>query len=217
MSNRLFISKNNSETVQLGEFLSSKNIDLISHSFLHFEGIDFELESTYDIVFFTSPRSVIFFKATCEVPRGAKIACTGSKTAELLKALGYFVDFKGEKSGDIKSVANSFEEWANGRTVLFPISNLSLRTISSQLKSETVQEVEVYKTIIQGSEIASSDYYVFTSPSNVSGFLMANKIPTKGKIIAWGTSTEEALVENGFKVDTTLIESSIDELINVLN
>lgn len=217
MSKRLFISKNSSETVQLGAFLNSKNIGLISHSFLHFEGIEFELESTYDIVFFTSPRSVIFFKAIYDVPKSVKIACTGSKTAELLKALGYTVDFKGEKSGDIQSVADSFEKWAEGRMVLFPISDLSLRTISSNLSPESVIEVEVYKTIIQGIKVAPSDYYVFTSPSNVQGFLMENQIPTEGKIIAWGTSTEEALVANGFKIDTTLIESSIDELIIVLN
>ena len=217
MSNRLFISKNNAETENLSTFLSSRDTELLSHSFLHFEGVKFEVDSNYDIIFFTSPRSVLFFKAVLDIPNTVKIACTGSKTAELLEALGHQVDFKGEQSGEIHHVATTFKHWANGRKVLFPMSDISLRTVSSQLDLNSVIEVEVYKTIIKGFKIDACDGYVFTSPSNVEGFLMENDIPTQCQIIAWGTSTQNALTQKGFKVNYTLQESSIESLIEYLS
>lgn len=217
MSTRLFISKNISELGQLQTFLANKNTELIAHSFLHFEGIDFELESTYDIIFFTSPRSVIFFKAIYEIPGKVKIACTGSKTAELLQTLGYRVDFTGTKSGDIQSVAKEFKAWSGGQKVLFPISTKSLKTISSELEESTVIEVEVYETKIQGKAIEDCDTYVFTSPSNVEGFIIDNAIPSSSRIIAWGTSTADSLEQNGFHVNHVLNDSSIPSLIALLN
>ena len=68
-------------------------------------------------------------------------------------------------------------------------------------------------TIIKGFKIAPCDIYIFTSPSNVAGFLMENEVPTQAKIIAWGASTQEALTQKGFKVNYTLKESSIESLI----
>ncbi|MDG1147082.1 MAG: uroporphyrinogen-III synthase [Crocinitomicaceae bacterium] len=213
MTKRLFISKNSTDTNNLSAFLSPQNTALISHSFLQFEGLNFKIDTNYDVIFFTSPRSVLFFKATLDIPRHVKIACTGSKTAELLEKMGYKVEFKGEQSGDIHHVADAFKIWAKNRTVLFPMSDISLRTVSSQLDSDSVVEVVVYKTIIKGFKIAPCDIYIFTSPSNVAGFLMENEVPTQAKIIAWGASTQEALTQKGFKVNYTLKESSIESLI----
>jgi uroporphyrinogen-III synthase len=130
--------------------------------------------------------------------------------------LGCKVDFKGEHSGDIQHVANTFKHWAKNRRVLFPMSDISLRTISSQLDSDSIIEVIVYKTIIKGLKIDSCSTYVFTSPSNVEGFLMENDIPTQARIIAWGSSTQETLAQKGFKVDHTLKESSVESLIEYL-
>ena len=216
MPKRIFISKSNSESVDLSASLSSQNTELITHSFLHFEGIEFNVEAPYDIIFFTSPRAVLFFKARLDIPREVKIACTGKKTADSLAILGYHVDFKGEKSGDIQQVAAKFKTWAEDRTVLFPISDISLHTISSQLNLNFVIEVEVYKTIIKGIRVEPCDTYVFTSPSNVDGFLIENEVPIKARIIAWGTSTQDALIQKGFKVEHTMEESSIKSLVEYL-
>jgi uroporphyrinogen-III synthase len=216
MSKRLFISKNNSESLDLSISLSSYKTELIMHSFLHFKAIEFKVDAPYDIIFFTSPRAVRFFKAQLDIPRGVKIACTGSKTADSLSALGCQVDFQGEKSGDIQQVAAKFKTWAKDKRVLFPISDISLRTISSQLNLNSVIEVEVYKTILRGMRVDPCDIYVFTSPSNVAGFLIENKVPIEARIIAWGTSTQNALIQKGFKVEHTMKESSIKSLIDYL-
>lgn len=214
---RLFISKNTSEIKALVDFLVDRNETIVNHSFLSFEPIDFEAQSQFDVIFFSSPRAVIFYKAKQDIPKDTLIACTGIKTAELLKAMGYQIDFIGEKSGDINTVAQSFKTWAGDKKVLFPISSISLKSISSVLNAEQVIELEVYKTSIQAKEIETCETYVFTSPSNVEGFLLKNSIPPKATVIAWGSSTETKLLEAGVPVNHTLGQSSISELINFLN
>ena len=216
MSKRLFISKSNSECEYLNQFLAEKNIKLFSVSFIKFQGIKFNIDFSYDIIFFSSPRSVVFFKECEKIPKNIKVACTGSKTAELLLKMGHKIDFIGRTSGDIGKIADEFNIWSENRTVLFPISDISLKTISSKLNKSRVFEIIVYKTIINSSKIIPCDIYVFTSPSNVDGFLQKNDIINKSIIIAWGTSTEKHLIKRGFKVRHTLNDSSVNSLIKYL-
>ncbi|MCH2229584.1 MAG: uroporphyrinogen-III synthase [Crocinitomicaceae bacterium] len=217
MSSRLFISKNTSEVTELISHLENQNAEVIAHSFLQFEAIEFAIAQTYDIIFFSSPRSVLFFKSRSDIPINTLIACTGPKTAQLLKSMGHKINFVGEKSGDINSVAESFKIWAGEKTVLFPISNLSLRSISSALDPNQVIELDVYKTSFKEKKIDACQTYVFTSPSNVEGFLLKNRIPQEAKVIAWGTSTASKLVESRIEVNHTLEESSVAQLIKILN
>ena len=216
MSKSLFISKSNSESEYLNQFLAEKNIKLFSVSFLKFQGVKFKIDFNYDIIFFTSPRSVLFFKEDKKIPKNIKIACTGSKTADLLLQMGHKIDFIGKASGNIEKIAEEFNIWSENKNVLFPISDISLKTISSKLNTNRVFEVIVYKTIINSSKIIPCDIYVFTSPSNVDGFLQKNDITNQSIIIAWGTSTEKHLVKNGFKVSHTLNDSSVNSLIKYL-
>ena len=216
MAKRVFISKNASETQELQSFLTARGDKLVSHSFLSFEQLPFELNEKYDVIFFGSPRGVIFFKSRCTIAPDTVIACTGNKTAELLSQLGYEVAFKGENSGDISTVASEFKAWCGSRKVLFPSSDISLKSISSSFPDAQKVELPVYKTIINSKTIEPCDSYVFTSPSNVTGFLSSNVIPENSDIIAWGESTAKALKENGLSVTYTLADSSIESLIDYL-
>ena len=218
LAHKVFISKQASEVQDLNNFLNSNGDRLVAHSFLHFEKIEFELESNYDVVFFGSPRAVIFFKAQATIPENVLIACAGAKTAELLKHTGHTVDFEAVNSGKMKDVAQEFKAWCDGKHVLFPSSDLSLKTVSSVFAEEQKTEIAVYSTQIKGKEIESSDTYVFTSPSNVTGFLEANSvIPEGAKVIAWGESSAAALTERGIIVDEILSVASIGSLIEALN
>jgi len=60
------------------------------------------------------------------------------------------------------------------------------------------------------------DFIIFTSPSNVNGFLFDNSISDYCKIIAWGKTTENHLISKGFKVNYTLNTASENELIEIL-
>lgn len=214
MAHKVFISKEASEVRELDNFLNSNGDRLIAHSFLHFEKLEFELETKFDVIFFGSPRAIIFFKAQQAIPADVLIACAGAKTAELLEHIGHPPDFIGVNSGKMKDVAAKFKEWCGNKHVLFPTSDLSLKTVSSLFDDAQKTEITVYSTQIKGKEIEASDTYVFTSPSNVKGFLESNtSLPENAKVIAWGESTAAALTENDILVTEILSVASIGSLL----
>ena len=231
LSKRLFISKNASEIDPFRSQFTELGFDVEAHSFLSFSGVAFEVAHAYDVIFFGSPRAVIFFKAGSSIREGAAIACIGAKTAELLRSMGHVVSFCGEKSGDPGVVGREFLLFVRSRTatpfreaqhgaigprVLFPVSDRSLGTISGVIPEDQKEVVVVYSTEVKGKLVGLSDVYVFTSPSNVDGYLLENSIPKGAQVVAWGKSTEGALRLKGVEVDFTLGESGFEELIGWL-
>lgn len=216
MSKFLFISKDYNEVESLASYLSQKKITLIAQSFLHFEPVPFTVEKPFDIIFFSSPRSVLFFSLLHKIPENTLIACPGNKTAELLSNLGYTVSFIGEKSGNINETINAFKKWCGNKKVLFPSSDKSLQSFSSQLPDNQKEIITVYETRIVSKPLEYCDIYVFTSPSNVEGFLNLNEIPDHAKVYSWGESTTAYLKQHGIIVTETLENSSIEDLIKVL-
>jgi uroporphyrinogen-III synthase len=76
--------------------------------------------------------------------------------------------------------------------------------------------VEVYKTSLNRTKIWICDCYVFTSPTNVRAFLLANDRSSLKNVIAWGKSTENELVKNKIPVMKTLQTGTMIELENFL-
>lgn len=217
MTKHLFISKNYAEVQELDHFLNGKGIALIAQSFIHFEPVPFEIKNPFDILFFSSPRSFLFFHQLYKIPDHILIACPGNKTAALIQEMGYTVSFFGPKSGNIHETAENFKSWSENKRVLFPCSDRSLNTVSSALPASQVEQVIVYKTITVSKPLAYCDMYVFTSPSNVEGFFKLNTIPDSAEIYSWGQSTTQALQNQGVHVKTTLENSSVEDLISVLS
>lgn len=216
MKKRVFISKNENETQELTTLLQKYETHLVSHSFLKFEQNEFEIDLTFDVIFFSSPRSFIFYKSRYEIPQNALIATTGNTTKELLESLDYSVGFSGVSSGKISTVAQDFKEWCGSKKVLFPISNISKKTVSSLFTENQKTEVIVYNTLVEASSIEKCDTYVFTSPSNVRGFLLKNEIPLNAQIISWGESTSNELKANNLSIHKELETASMNELTEVL-
>jgi uroporphyrinogen-III synthase len=210
----VFISKNANEINKLQSFCSASGFSLIARSMIGFEPVPFGVKSDFDVVFFSSPRSVMFFLREFSPGSKTKIAAVGDKTAELLSALGYTVDFIG--AGDPQKTSSDFREWVGDKRVLFPISSNSLRSISKDLKDDQKEEVVVYETIPTPSTVQPCDIYFFTSPSNVNAFMAGNELPSnKSKVFAWGSSTSSALKEEGLE-HTVMSKPSISEVINIL-
>ncbi len=216
MTKKVFISKHDHEVADFKKQLSESDFQLISESFLRFQTTEFNLEKNYDIIFFGSIRSVIFLRAGIDLGNAKAIACIGTKTASILTELGHPVDFVGKSSGDPSQVAKDFKKWCGNRRVLFPLSNRSLKSISSVFPAEQVEETVVYQTELIKKEIQQCDIYIFTSPSNVKGFLLQNDLPEICEVIAWGKSTEQALMDVNINADYCLEESSFRELIEHL-
>jgi len=237
VSKRIFISKNASEIEAYREQLETKGYEIIAHSFLSFSPVEFNVKHDYDVIFFGSPRAVAFFTNAQSISSSAKIACVGSKTAEVLESMGHSVDFVGEKSSDPKSVAEDFKGWVEGRTstalsprgygsegvahnprrVLFPISNRSLKTIVSVIPENQKEVVVIYATEVTGKVVPECDVYAFSSPSNVEGFFEHNTLPDNCEVIAWGKSTEGALEEMGVGIGRIFSLTSLEGLISSIH
>ena len=216
MVKSIFISKNPDEVRVLFDFLLENDQSLIAQSFLSFEKVKFTVAKNFDIVFFNSPRSVQFFLESYDIESDTVIACTGFKTAEIIASFGYSVHFIGNEASKTSQIAREFKEWSKGRSVLFPISNISLKTISSVFSEEEKEELIVYNTNFEAEEIPNCDTYIFTSPSNVRGFLLNNTIPNNAKVISWGESTTRELGASGIVVNHVLLHATIEELFDIL-
>jgi uroporphyrinogen-III synthase len=211
----IFISKNASELPLLSAFCVSHQFTLSAHSLITFNALSFEMNVSYDVVFFSSIRAAAFFLAQEKLPEHCQIACVGAVTAKKINALGFGVSFIGEQAGNPLHVAEMFKIWLGERRVLFPLSTVSKRTIVEQIPIAQRIEVAIYETCALPLKIEKSDYLIFTSPSNVESYLLQNEI--NGNIlIAWGTTTRNALEAKGFSVDFTLQEANEENLITYL-
>ncbi|MDB2657129.1 uroporphyrinogen-III synthase [Crocinitomicaceae bacterium] len=218
MLKSIFISKHSGETLELQQFADASDIQLTSKSFLEFKPVAFELPSNFDVLFFGSPRAVVFFQSRHAIPNNVLLASVGGKTTGLLQSMGHEVAFSGENKGSISEVAEYFQKWLGDRKVLFPVSTKSLGTISKGLPAHQALHVECYETVIIDHQLNSAfDAYVFTSPSNVEGFFAKNALPKSSTVIAWGESTHLALSAKEVTTTTVLSNPSISELINVLS
>ena len=216
MKKQLFISKNFNEIQDLNDFCNKKAILIIAHSFLQFEAIPFKIEESYDAIFFGSPRAVDFFLSQEIIPANTILGCIGEITAQSLIKFGLKSDYTGKTSGDASMIAKEFKAFVGDKKVLFPQSNISNRSVSSVFDSIQIIEISIYKTAVYSKSIPNSNIYIFTSPSNVDGFLEENQINESSIVIAWGKTTEKHLLEKKMTVNHVLKNASIKELINFL-
>ncbi len=209
-SKRLFISKSIDELELLPSFCLENDIQLTAHSFLSFEPIPFEIETDFEIVFFASPRSAHFFMSRFDCSNKL-IAVAGENTRKFVEKEGFQVHFSPENSGNVTESSLEFSQWVAGRKVLFSLSNLSQKSYSKNLNADQFQTVLTYKTQISTEKIEINSIYVFTSPSNVTGFLASNTIPPTAQIIAWGETTYNKLQDFASKKQLVLMKQSSEE------
>jgi uroporphyrinogen-III synthase len=211
----LFISREPEEVAELSTYCQENSISLIAKSLIKFEAVPFEVTAPYDVVFFSSIRAADFFLDHITPPPTTLFACIGARTAEKLKNRGINCHFIGDQSGKPEMVAEEFRKWVWDRTVLFPQSARSNRSIVSVLDPQQCIEATVYTTLPDCKPIPESSVYVFSSPSNLDSFLECNEAP-QGKIIAWGETTRRSAEKKGLNVHSTLSNSDDAELISIL-
>jgi uroporphyrinogen-III synthase len=206
----VFISKDPEELNPVLHQLWSDGL-IAAQSLLVYNAQDFKCLTDFDIVFFASIRAAQFYLAKCTAPK--LIACAGAETAQKLKVqFGLNADFIAQQSGDPDQEALAFNSWRGERKVLFPSSNLSLGTYTKPIPESEKSVVNVYRTDYKTLEIKAHQVYIFSSPSNVMAFFQCNQIPENAQVIAWGKSTEKALLSKGIKVGHILLKSQQEEL-----
>lgn len=199
--------------------IEKRNAKLINTSMISFEEVDFQCPAneTYDTVFFSSPRSVIYFLEKCQLASNTLVGCIGKTTKQSIADKGIEVSFVGNKSGRPTDIAKAFKQFVGSKKVLFPQSDRSNRSMQQQLSDEQVINLIVYKTVLTPVKLQEHpDILVFTSPSNVESYIQVNEVRSDQQVIAWGETTEKFLNANGLKVSHVLKNASFNELTSYL-
>lgn len=217
MKTNLFFSSESKRNGLLQKFCLEKAVHLTDRSLISFEKIPFELNQPFDVVFFSSPRSVEYFFSENYLISDYKIACVGSGTANALKVRNITPDFIGENSADPERVGVEFVHWLKDKSVLFPVSKRSNNTIFSCVPVNQRIKVVCYDTILTPQQIDLHEWYVFTSPSNVESFLLKNNLPPTAQIVSWGKTTAACLRSQSIEPTYTLQDSSEEALVALLS
>lgn len=213
----VFISKDVSDLGDLPSVLKSMQIKGIYHSLIQFDGVSFDLNCTFEVIFFPSVRAAQFLLNSKQIDLSSYIlACSGRQTEKRLRDLGYDCEFVGENAGNPDEVSRAFSAWLGQRKVLIPHSNLSSLSIGTFIRNEQMVAVEVYKTLLSDVTVDPCELYVFSSPSNIQSFFKTNRPKTNSKLVVWGQSSLKTLKSFGYDGDFILKEGTLNELKNVL-
>ncbi len=201
------------------DFLSDRNIELVDTPMIRFVGESFECPkaSDYDIVFFSSPRSVEFFLNHCKIEKDKIVASIGRATSEVLEGRNVPIHFQAVNSGRPKEISKSFSKIVKDKRVLFPQSSRSNRSMQQSLSKDQVLDLVIYNTDLDPKILSEKpEIIVLTSPSNAEAYLLSNSISDNQKVVAWGKTTEQYLLKEKIKVWHTLVQSSFEELTTLL-
>lgn len=212
----VFISRTAIPNGPLHAFCAENNLRLIDNSLVTFKSVAFdEQQIKTNVIFFTSPRSVNFyFQGTTY--ENQLLATVGEATAKELEKHKLSTHFIGQIASNPKQVAKAFKTWLGNKTVLFPQSQRSNRTMQSELNPDQYIDLVVYETHLETKKLKySPNYLVFTSPSNAEAYLLLNEITNEQVVLSFGTTTSKYLDDQGVK-NHCLNEPTEDAVVELL-
>lgn len=108
------------------------------------------------------------------------------------------IDFVGD-AVNVHEVGKAFEKTVNGGTCLFPVSNISKRTIQKYFSDQSkVFDLVVYNTFEKTEfDDPNTDVLIFTSPSNARAYFKNIDLKDGQKVISIGPTTGTQLEELG--------------------
>jgi hydroxymethylbilane synthase len=173
---------------------ASLPIDWVCESLISTQSLSFQLPvQAFDWIFFSSREAVHhFYLAKPELPT-VRCGAIGPSTANALRPF-VAIDFVGQ-SADTAQVAEAFSLLVRGETVLFPGSDISLKSIQRVFPAHQVIDLACYETQLIPTQVPACDAYIFSSPSNVRSFFQANALPTGALCWAFGAQTAHCLLE----------------------
>ena len=214
----IFLSSESKSSLPVVDFCQKNDISLVRKSLISFQQIPFEIPDGWDVVFFASPRAFDFFiSEDFSLGPNQQISCIGEETRKYIEGKGYPVSFFGENAGNPKQIAVEFKAWLGNRTALFPQSLKSNKSIETALPQSQKISLLVYDTIADPVQFLNPfSVLIFTSPSNYRSFISGNAIPEDSKVIAWGHTTAEVLMDDDAPVHFILDTSTYTELLQIL-
>ena len=202
---KVFISRDLAKLSYFRKALEKHGIEIDARSLIRTIRVINKLNNyilkNVDWVFFSSKNAVeCFFQLEPALPPNIKFGVMGRGSEDMLRQQGHFVDFIGS-SINPEDVANEFAKLANGKTILFPSAENSLRSIQQGLSSDTkIIDLPIYETVsLKNIDYSTAEILIFTSPSNAEAYFAENLWEQDQKVIAIGKSTGKKLDELGVK------------------
>jgi hydroxymethylbilane synthase len=195
----IFISRNAKQHDVLINALQGNDYVLSTQSLIITTAVNAEQLPASNWIFFTSKNAVKhFFAQHSTIDESVKYAAMSEVTAHELLNYVATINYIGI-GNNVTIIGNAFFKLLNkNETVVFPQAKSGNKTIQ-QCATNASQVIDyiVYETIANTAIVAPHDVYIFTSPSNVSSYLLSNTIDTTKEYIAMGESTAKALLQAG--------------------
>ncbi|MCC7429308.1 hydroxymethylbilane synthase [bacterium] len=198
--------------------LEKNGFSVFGKSLLKISQVPISKVEKTDWIFFSSKNAVFhFFSQSPEISKNVKFGVIGKGTESALKLFDKEAGFCGDKFNTVE-VGKDFAKLVENQSVLFPISQNSLKTVEKQLLPNTkIIDLIVYQNEpVDDFTLIDAEILVFTSPSNVEAFFQKQKINPNQKVIAIGTATGKKLAEFGvsnYKLPYSSNEISLVEAI----
>lgn len=189
---KCFVSREEKDWAQVIEACAPLALEWHCQSLIRIKPVAFELpERSFEWVFFSSKEAVYSFFRQQTPSLHFHYGAIGNATAQVLAQFAK-PSFVGETK-DTQTVAQAFSKTIGTSAVLFPISDISVRTIQQQLAPEQVIDLVVYSTQFKPVQIPTCALYIFTSPSNVASFFQLNTLPLGAQIAVFGSKTGDQI------------------------
>jgi uroporphyrinogen-III synthase len=205
---RIFISRESEYTEIIKSELGKKGHDLISASCILTQSVPFQINESFDWIFFSSSTGVKHFLPQFPNEHSGKIGVMGMGTLRALPA-HWHAEFIG-KTTQPEAVAREFMMRVKPHEkILFPVGKQSLKSIAHYFNADQVKIIEVYETQAKKTIVPHCDVYIFSSPSNFNSFIQYNTIPTTAAIISFGPSTSQEIFNANYPIQIEL--QQVDE------
>ncbi len=211
---KIFISKHLTPNDNWALFLQEEGHNITGVSCIETQTIFIQEVPTADWTFFSSAQGVKHFLDQQPIT-SQYIGVMGEGTLKALQTYGHQADFIGQSSDPVLVGQALKQHLKPNQKILFPASTISKRSIASQLTEQEIIHLPTYRTLPLPISIDQQDIYVFTSPSNVDGFLISQNLPD-AYYIAYGPTTGNYLRQKGVKNISTLEQVSSDLLLHTI-
>ena len=206
---RILVSRNLPSESKLRTWCRSLGIELIEAPFIRIDPVlDIEIPDT-DWIFFSSPNGLdVYFNNYPLLAK--KIGVYGKGTEMRLSARGIEANFTGDTSKKPSEIGHEFfTAIGPNASVLFPQSQLSKKSIASTNPGNDCIIKVVYNTSLASHVETGIDIAILTSPSNIDGFLLENKVEDIRFIVLGETSKNH--FESLGLTDKIFVPNSADE------
>ncbi|MEX1001162.1 MAG: uroporphyrinogen-III synthase [Crocinitomicaceae bacterium] len=185
---RILVSRNLPSDSLLREWAANRDHALIEVPFIRIEPItDLDIPPS-DWIFFSSPNGVDIYFDNYPI-LAKKIAVYGGGTYQRLESRGIEANFVGENTKNPDEIGKDFFDSIHpNEVVLFPISQLSKKSIINVNQQNTCLELVIYNTSVEAHEVPKMDIAILTSPSNIDGYLLKNSVENVDFIVMGNTS-----------------------------